>query len=109
MKKESGPAGMPPEISIVSTMYRSRPFLDRFLAECLQALSDIRCDHFEILLVNDGSPDDSLAYALERQADIPQLAVVDLARNFGYHHAIQAGLRHARGNLISYCARRILL
>ncbi|MDN5880830.1 MAG: glycosyltransferase family 2 protein [Nitrosospira sp.] len=90
----------PPEISIVSTMYRSRPFLEQFLTECLQALSDIKCDHFEILLVNDGSPDDSLTYAMERRSHIPQLVVVDLSRNFGHHHAIQAGLRHARGNLI---------
>lgn len=100
MNKEFGSDHMPPEISIVSTMYRSRPFLERFLAESLQALSDIRCDHFEILLVNDGSPDESLAYVLERQADIPQLVVVDLSRNFGHHQAVQAGLRHARGNLI---------
>lgn len=91
---------MPPEISIVSTMYRSRPFLDQFLDESLQALSGMKCDHFEILLVNDGSPDESLAYVLERQADIPQLVVVDLSRNFGHHAAAQAGLRHASGNLI---------
>jgi putative glycosyltransferase len=89
-----------PEISIVSTMYRSRLFLERFLAECLDALSDIECTHFEILLVNDGSPDDSLVYTLERKLDIPQLIVVDLSRNFGHHHALYAGLQHARGNLI---------
>ena len=89
-----------PRITIVSTMYRSRPFLERFLAECLQALSDIQCDRFEILLINDGSPDDSLAYVLERRADISQLVVVDLSRNFGHHHAIQAGLQHARGELV---------
>lgn len=81
-------------------MYRSRPFLEQFLAECLQALSEVKCVQFEILLVNDGSPDDSLAYALERRVDISQLVVVDLSRNFGHHHAIQAGLRHARGKLI---------
>jgi putative glycosyltransferase len=98
--KESEAADMPPEISIVSTMYRSRPFLEKFLAECLQALSEIRCDRFEILLVNDGSPDDSLVYALERRLDISQLVVIDLSRNFGHHHAIQAGLQNARGNLI---------
>ena len=90
----------PPAISIVSTMYRSRPFLESFLAECLQALSKIDCTDFEILLVNDGSPDDSLAYALERKKDISRLVVVDLSRNFGHHQAAQAGLRHARGNLI---------
>ncbi len=52
------------------------------------------------MLVNDGSPDDSLAYALDRRVDISQLVVVDLSRNFGHHHAIQAGLQNARGNLI---------
>jgi putative glycosyltransferase len=99
MIKQS-PADIPPEITIVSTIYRSRPFLERFLDECLQALSNIKCDHFEILLVNDGSPDDSLAYVLERRTDIPQLVAVDLSRNFGHHSAIQAGLQHARGKLI---------
>ena len=81
-------------------MYRSRPFLEQFLAECLQGLADIKCTKFEIVLVNDGSPDDSLAYALERRGDIPQLVMVDLSRNFGHHHAAQAGLRHAVGSLI---------
>jgi len=89
-----------PELSVISTLYRSRPFLERFLSECLQALSELKSDQFEILLVNDGSPDDSLAYALERQQDIPQLVIVDLSRNFGHHHAIQAGLRNAAGEFI---------
>lgn len=93
-------AEIPLEISIVSTLYRSRPFLESFLTECLQAVAEIKCSRFEILLVNDGSPDDSLAYALERRTDIPQLVVMDLSRNFGHHHAIQAGLQHARGGLI---------
>src|SRR5690242_8145096 len=89
-----------PEITIVSTMYRSRPYLEQFLSECLRALAEIKCDQFEILLVNDGSPDDSLAYSLERRNDIPQLVVLDLSRNFGHHHAARAGLQHARGSLI---------
>ena len=90
----------PPHISIVTTMYRSRAFLERFLADCLQALSALQCTEFEIVLVNDGSPDDSLAYAVERRTDISQLVVVDLSRNFGHHYAVQAGLKHARGDLI---------
>ena len=90
----------PPYISIVTTMYRSRPFLERFLAECLQTLAEMECAEFEIVLVNDGSPDDSLAYAVERRTDISQLVVVDLSRNFGHHYAVQAGLKHARGDLI---------
>jgi putative glycosyltransferase len=89
-----------PAISVVTTMYRSREFLERFLAESLGALQSIGCSSFEIVLVNDGSPDDSLQYALASRRDIPQLVVVDLSRNFGHHHAMHAGLRHARGDLV---------
>lgn len=89
-----------PQISIVSTLYRSRPFLEEFLAACLEALRQIEVADFEIVLVNDGSPDDSLSYAVERQSDISQLIVVDLSRNFGHHHAMRAGIEHARGALV---------
>jgi putative glycosyltransferase len=89
-----------PQISLVSTMYRSRPFLEEFLADCVEAVRQISIDDFEIVLVNDGSPDDSLTYALARRQDIPELVVIDLSRNFGHHHAMQAGLQHARGELV---------
>lgn len=89
-----------PQLSIVATMYKSRPFLDRFLAETLQAVAQLPVERFEIVLVNDGSPDDSLVYALERRRDIPQLVVVDLSRNFGHHAAMLAGIQSARGELI---------
>ena len=89
-----------PAISIVATMYKSRGFLERFLSECLQALEKIKCTSFEIILVNDGSPDDSVTYAIERRRDIPQLVVIDLSRNFGHHYAMQAGLSNARGDYI---------
>lgn len=89
-----------PQLSIVATMYKSRPFLERFLAETVQAVAQLPIERFEIILVNDGSPDDSLAYALDRRKDIPQLVVVDLSRNFGHHAAILAGIQCARGELI---------
>lgn len=93
--------GRAPRLSIVSTLYRSRSFLDEFLPECVQAAQAAGCgDSFEIVLVNDGSPDDSVAVALALQRSIPQLIVVDLSRNFGHHHAILAGLRHARGERV---------
>src|SRR4051812_16233931 len=89
-----------PEISIVSTLYRSRPFLETFLRECVEVLQRLGCRHYEIVLVNDGSPDDSLAYALSCAANVPGLVVVDLSRNFGHHYAAQAGLRLCRGELV---------
>ncbi len=37
---------------------------------------------------------------MQRRDDIPQLVVIDLSRNFGHHHAVQAGLRFARGKQV---------
>ena len=100
MTEPSSVPGIAPLLSIVTTMYRSRRFLERFLAECRQAAEESGFATFEIVLVNDGSPDDSLAYAISRKPDFPELVIVDLSRNFGHHYAIQAGLQHARGDLI---------
>ena len=81
-------------------MYRSRAFLPQFLDRCVSALRDLGCSDWEIVLVNDGSPDDSLEYARSRIGDLHRLVVVDLSRNFGHHHAIQAGLAQAQGKRV---------
>lgn len=96
----SSPSPKLPTLSIVSTLYRSQHFVDDFLRGCLDAMETVNCKDYEIILVNDGSPDDSLAYALALKRDIPELVIVDLSRNFGHHHAVQAGLQHARGDLV---------
>jgi putative glycosyltransferase len=97
---ETALAAPAPALSIVSTLYRSRGFLPAFLDECVQAARSAGVASWEIVLVSDGSPDDSVACALARQADIPGLVVAELSRNFGHHHAIQAGLRLARGDQV---------
>lgn len=53
----------------------------------------------EIVLVNDNSPDDSLKVCREliRKTRVP-VTLVDLARNYGEHNAVMAGLRQARGS-----------
>ena len=81
-------------------MYRSRPYLPAFIDECIAALDAAAVGPWEIVLVNDGSPDESLAYALQRRAADPRIVVVDLSRNFGHHPAMQAGLCHARGDIV---------
>ena len=51
----------------------------------------------EIVLVNDGSPDASLAEAKKVAARDANTVVVDLARNYGQHKAIMTGLAYATG------------
>jgi undecaprenyl-phosphate 4-deoxy-4-formamido-L-arabinose transferase len=69
------------------------------IAELVSALEELSiADGHEIVLVNDGSPDDSLEVcrSLLGGARVP-ITLVHLARNFGEHNAVMAGLRHARG------------
>jgi len=85
------------QLSVVATLYRSAPYLREFCARAAAAAERVSTD-VEIVLVNDGSPDDALAVALDIRAADPRVRVVDLSRNFGHHPAILTGLRHARGD-----------
>ncbi|HUJ75979.1 MAG TPA: glycosyltransferase family 2 protein [bacterium] len=87
------------ELSIVSTMYRSEPYLAEFVRRVGQAAESLTRD-YEIVLVNDGSPDRSRELALALQRDDPRIVVVDLSRNFGHHKAIMTGLAHAQGDRV---------
>ena len=55
---------------------------------------------FEIILVNDGSPDNSLEIALSLYRKDARVRIVDLSRNFGHHKAMMTGLAHARGEMV---------
>lgn len=87
------------QLSVVATLYRSSATLPQFYARVSAAAAAL-ADDYEIVLVNDGSPDDSLAVALDLHARDPRVRVVDLARNFGHHKAMMTGLAHARGALV---------
>lgn len=87
-------------LSVVTTLYKSKGFLEVFIKEILQAIQTIEINDFELVFVNDGSPDDSVDYLLERKSDIPQIKILDLSRNFGHHYAIQAGLNYTSGQYI---------
>lgn len=89
-----------PALSVVATLYRSREFLPAFIDECIVAAEREAPGAWELVLVNDGSPDDGLAYALERRSANPRIVVIDLSRNFGHHPAMHAGLLHARGDRV---------
>lgn len=86
-------------LSIVTTLYRSEPYLSEFHRRSVAAAESLT-DDFEIILVNDGSPDRSLEAAVELQRRDPRVVVIDLSRNFGQHRAIMTGLEHARGELV---------
>lgn len=84
------------KLSIVATLYRSSAYIEEFHTRVSKAASSITAD-YEIVLVNDGSPDDSLAKAIALSKSDSHVVVVDLSRNFGHHKAMMTGLMHAKG------------
>ena len=87
------------KISIVTTLYRSETFIQEFYNRARQAAEELGAD-YEFIFVNDGSPDSSLAVALDVCRRDANVKVFDLAKNFGHHPAIMVGLRAASGDYV---------
>jgi putative glycosyltransferase len=88
------------KLSFVATLYMSAPYIAEFHERASAAARQHAQDDYEIILVNDGSPDNSLDLAVELTRTDPRVTVVDLSRNFGHHKAMLAGLTHARGERV---------
>ena len=86
-------------ISIVATLYRSEGYVNEF-CERASAAAAALTNHFQIILVNDGSPDRSMQIAKECADRLGNILIIDLSRNFGHHHAMMAGLLHAKGQYV---------
>jgi putative glycosyltransferase len=87
------------KLSIVTTLYRSAATIDEFYRRAISAAQSIT-DDIELVMVNDGSPDESLEIALALHRADPRVVVVDLSRNFGHHKAMMTGLAHATGDRV---------
>ena len=88
------------KLSIVATLYQSAPYVVEFVQRVEVAAKALVGDEYEIVLVNDGSPDNSLELAVGLCEHNSHLIVVDLSRNFGHHKAMMTGLAHAKGELV---------
>ncbi|MBO4632462.1 MAG: glycosyltransferase family 2 protein [Lentisphaeria bacterium] len=89
------------KLSIVSTLYYSAQYIEEFCERSAKAAREFAGEDFEIVLVNDGSPDNSLAVAvrLYESGRFP-LKIVDFSRNFGHHKAMMAGCMNASGDYV---------
>jgi glycosyltransferase involved in cell wall biosynthesis len=88
-----------PELSIVATVYNSAPIVPELVRQVSEIVKDLGIS-YEIILVDDGSKDNS-TFAIEKEAS-EQKAVkaVILSRNFGQQIAMSAGLHHASGKYV---------
>ena len=89
-----------PAISIVVPMYDEAEVLDGFFSRLCAVLEPLARNlgrSYEIICVNDGSRDDTLARLMHHRQDNPAIKILDLSRNFGKEIALTAGLDHACG------------
>lgn len=88
-----------PHISIVSPVYKAELIIPILVERIDKAISLINED-FEIILVDDGSPDNSWE-AIEKSANLnPKVKGIRLSKNFGQHYAITAGLTYVTGEWV---------
>src|SRR5579864_2025452 len=92
-----GPGSSPlPEISLVIPVYNEEPNLPPLAAEIRRTMQAL-ARPYEVLLVDDGSTDGSLATMIRLASQDPAVRVIKQARNAGQSAALDAGFRHARG------------
>jgi putative glycosyltransferase len=87
------------KLSVVTSLYKSAPHIQEFHRRVCEAAKGVATE-LEIILVNDGSPDDSLQRAIALHRHDPRVTIIDLSRNFGHHNALMTGLRAASGNYV---------
>lgn len=88
-----------PCISVVSPVYKGEKMVAELVRRNVEAVSTIT-DSYEIILVNDASPDRSWNEICKQCNDNKNVKGINLSRNFGQHYAITAGLSYAKGDWI---------
>ena len=88
-----------PRISVVSPVYRGEKMVHELVRRVFENVSKITED-FDIILVNDASPDSSWAEIQKECAVDTRVKGINLSRNFGQHRAITAGLNYAKGDWV---------
>jgi polyisoprenyl-phosphate glycosyltransferase len=90
---------LPVLLSLVIPLYNEEAVLPLLVSRLNEMLADLGCDA-EILLIDDGSRDRTVALAREVARADPRYRVLCLSRNFGHQAAITAGLDFASGDAV---------
>ena len=88
-----------PLFSVVSPVYKAEKIVPELVRRITDSIKSISED-YEIVLVCDGSPDNSWLTIKEECAKDEKVKGINLSRNFGQHYAITAGMRYAKGEWI---------
>jgi undecaprenyl-phosphate 4-deoxy-4-formamido-L-arabinose transferase len=87
------------DISIVVPVYRSASVIPQLYSR-LHPILDTLSSHWEIILVDDASPDETFSVMQKLRDNDPRVRIIQFARNHGQQHATLCGLNYAKGRYI---------
>lgn len=91
---------MKTKVSFVIPCYRSAQTLPGVVEELQTAMEAMQEYDYEVILVNDCSPDDTFEVIRRLSGENRRIRGINLARNFGQHSALMAGFRYGEGDIV---------
>ncbi|MBI3616117.1 MAG: glycosyltransferase family 2 protein [Candidatus Omnitrophica bacterium] len=88
-----------PVLSVVVPVFNEQDSVGELAQRVIEACRPLK-EPFELVVVNDGSQDDTLWRLIELSRTVPEIRIIDLFRNFGHMPALSAGIRLAGGEAV---------
>ncbi len=88
------------KISYVIPCYKSQGTIESVVEEVMATMKQLNREDYEIILVNDSSPDDTFQVIASLCEKYSFIKGINLAKNFGQHAALMAGFRHVSGEVV---------
>ncbi len=86
--------------SLVIPIYNEEKLIDELIDRTVQAIDSFTKD-YEVIIVDDGSTDQSVSLILARREKNNKIKLLSLSKNFGHQAAFTAGLEYARGDIVA--------
>jgi putative glycosyltransferase len=90
------------KLSIVTSLYNSAPFVTDFYSKATAAAKKFALDDYEIIFVDDGSPDNSAEIVRSLLQKDEHVVLVELSKNFGHYNAALCGVLMGKGDFVFY-------
>lgn len=87
-------------ITIVVPVFNEEKNISPLIKRLESAIGDVSDYEFEVLFVDDGSKDSTVSQISNQKSNILKIGYIKLSRNFGHQYALEAGLKHAKGDAI---------
>lgn len=88
------------KISVIIPCYRSEQTIAGVIEEIINTIAEKTDYDYEIILINDSSPDHVFSVIRQLAENNPKIKGIDLARNFGQHAALMTGFQYTTGDIV---------